>query len=138
MVDVKEYIPTEDNRIIEAPPVEDMCEAILAKYNRMMKKCEELWIRNEHLRSEAYKDEELKKWRDSYLKLVSDVERGFPITKEEYEKILEFVHKHDEMHGKSGTIGGRYTYSFLPTSIGTIGTLKCNSCEEVLVFRELD
>ena len=138
MKDVKEFITTEDHRVLEVPPVADMCEMIQLKYNRMMKECEKLWVENEHLKAETYKDEELKKWRDKYADAIDALNNGFGISNEEYEKIRVFVHEHDKMHGCAGTIGGRYTYSFLPTTIGTAATIKCNSCEKTMVFRELD
>lgn len=36
-----------------------------------------------------------------------------------------------------GAIGGRYTFEFIPCSIGTIGTIKCGKCGEKFIFREL-
>ena len=145
MKDVKEFITTEDHRVLEVPPVADMCEMIQLKYNRMMKECEKLWVENERLKAETYKDEELKKWRDKYNEMreiyydvFEALNRGFEITEEEDKKIEEFVKEHDKMHGYAGAVGGRYTYNFLPTSIGTAATIKCNSCEKTMTFRELD
>ena len=36
-----------------------------------------------------------------------------------------------------GAIGGRYTFEFIPCTIGTIGTIKCGDCGEKFTFREL-
>lgn len=62
------------------------------------------------------------------------------------EKIKEWQLKHDaEKHGlktmeqrlrAGGCCGGRYTYQFVPTSIGTIGEVIC-SCGEKFTFQDL-
>ena len=60
--------------------------------------------------------------------------------------IKEWKEKHDtEVHGfktledrlhAGGLIGGRYTYHFVPTSIGVSGTIQC-SCGEEFEFCKL-
>lgn len=60
--------------------------------------------------------------------------------------IREWELKHDaEKHGlktmeqrlrAGGCCGGRYTYQFVPTSIGTIGEVIC-SCGEKFTFQDL-
>lgn len=48
-------------------------------------------------------------------------------TEEEVEELLKWASAHYEtcsIKGQ-GAIGGRYTYSFTPTSIGTICMIKC-------------
>lgn len=53
----------------------------------------------------------------------------FSITPEQVEAIRTWKKKHEaESHGGSeyaGAIGGRYTYEFTPTSIGTFGRIRC-------------
>ena len=66
---------------------------------------------------------------------------GFEPTEREDVKIREWKEKHNnEAHNGSyayaGAIGGRYTYEFTPTSIGTIGVVKC-ICGAEFVFRDL-
>lgn len=68
-----------------------------------------------------------------------DLYRGFGISQEESEEITAWKEKHDvERHGLNsldkklragGTIGGRYHYQFVPTSIGIVGTCVCENCE---------
>lgn len=64
----------------------------------------------------------------------------FDITEDEQKAIDEWVEKHtQEKHNGntySGAIGGRYTYEFTPTSIGTIGIIKC-SCGDEFIFKNL-
>lgn len=53
----------------------------------------------------------------------------FSITPEQVEAIRAWKKEHEaESHGGSeyaGAIGGRYTYEFTPTSIGTFGRIRC-------------
>lgn len=66
--------------------------------------------------------------------------RGFPITATESEQITAWKDRHDvEQHNLTtlnkklnagGAIGGRYHYSFCPTSIGVVGECICGQCEK--------
>ena len=64
----------------------------------------------------------------------------FEVSDKEMKDIEKWKKKHiKKKHGGSyysGAIGGRFTYSFIPTSIGDIGTIKC-SCGEEHTFKEL-
>ena len=107
---------------------------------------ESLMQENERLRSEHYKDEELSKMRDKLLQMNADYYRGFPVSEEEEKQIREWMNKHDEeVHNchtlddrlrRGGAIGGTYTYKFIPTSIGTVGTVKC-SCGAEFKFQDI-
>ena len=101
---------------------------------------------NKKLKDEHYKDSEMQRMKTELEKAKDDLHRGFPISKEEEEKIKEWQLKHDaEKHGlktmeqrlrAGGCCGGRYTYQFVPTSIGTIGEVIC-SCGEKFTFQDL-
>lgn len=64
----------------------------------------------------------------------------FEVTPKEREQIEEWKEQHiKEKHNGNDyaeTIGGRYTYEFIPTSIGDIGTIKCG-CGAEFTFKEL-
>lgn len=101
---------------------------------------------NQNLINEKYKDQELSRMKKDLEEMKADYYRGFPISKNEQDKIDEWIDKHekeshncrtldDKMH-RSGCIGGTYTYEFIPTSIGTIGTIKCN-CGAEFTFQEM-
>lgn len=66
---------------------------------------------------------------------------SFIITDKEEAAIKKWQKKHvKEKHNGnnySGAIGGRYTYEFIPTSIGDIGIVRC-SCGEEFCFKELE
>ena len=95
---------------------------------------------------EFNKDDELEKLREELKECRKEASRGFGISEEEQKDIDNWKRKHEaEKHGlktnedrmkASGTIGGRYTYHFHPTSIGDIGIIEC-SCGEKFCFREL-
>lgn len=68
------------------------------------------------------------------LKIMSEEHyRGFPISAEAESQINEWKknHRHND-----GAIGGTFTYEFIPTSIGTIGTIKC-ACGDSFTFEDL-
>lgn len=101
---------------------------------------------NRKLKEENYKDEEIAAMKVKLDKMREDYYRGFPISEEEQKRIKEWKDKHEEeVHNchsisdklrRGGCFGGTYKYEFVPTSIGTVGTIKCN-CGEQFVFQKL-
>ena len=101
---------------------------------------------NQELRDEKYKDNELLRMESELKTMKEDYYQGFPISEEEQKSIREWMNKHDEEvhHARTlddklklgGCCGGRYTYEFTPTSIGTIGTVKC-SCGAKFTFQDM-
>lgn len=101
---------------------------------------------NKRLRDEHYKDEELQKMQKELYVLHEEYRRGFPISEKEMESIHAWKQKHDEeVHGyktaeqrlnAGGAVGGRYSYIFTPTSIGTSGVIRC-LCGAEFEFQEI-
>ena len=101
---------------------------------------------NCRLKNENYKNEELSGMRQQLEKMQKDYYRGFPISEEEQKSIREWMDKHDEeVHHcrtlkdklrRGGCVEGTYKYEFVPTSIGTIGTVKC-SCGAEFTFQQI-
>ena len=101
---------------------------------------------NKKLKDNFYKDEELSSMKNELNKMKSDYYRGFPISEDEENRINEWIENHErEVHGiktyadklaSHGCCGGTYKYEFIPTSIGTIGTLKCN-CGAEFTFQNM-
>ena len=101
---------------------------------------------NCELHDEAYKDKELTRMKATVNEMEEDYYRGFPISQEEQDKIDEWreihekevhnCHNIDEKLRRAGCIGGTYTYEFTPTSIGTIGLVKC-SCGARFTFQDI-
>lgn len=89
------------------------------------------------LKENYNKDEEIAKLIRERDELREDSYRGFPISKEEEKSIKEWMNNHEQVHkGGHGVSGGKYTYCFVPTSIGVIGTIKC-SCGEEFCFQDI-
>lgn len=122
--------------------VEDIKHELQGKDIRI----EYLEKQNQKLRDEKYKDNELLRMEAELKAMKEDYYRGFPISEEEQKSIREWMDKHDEEvhHARTlgdklklgGCCGGRYTYKFIPTSIGTIGTVKC-SCGAEFTFQDM-
>ena len=101
---------------------------------------------NARLRDEHFKDEELQAMKKQYEQLKEELRRGFGISESEWAAIQEWKRKHEEeKHGAnyaagkmrySGAIGGSYDYIFTPTSIGTIGEIRC-SCGDKFCFQNM-
>lgn len=109
---------------------------------------------NRELRDEHYKNSELQKMQqelENIQRRVSEIRksslRGFPISEAEEAAIEKWKEDHDrDVHGLAtpdlrckagGCSGGRYTYKFVPTSLGTIGKVIC-SCGAEFQFQDLD
>lgn len=120
----------------------DLAEAI----KDLKSQIERLRNENANLKNEAYKDSELAKMKEERDRAREEMHHGFPISESEYKAINDWKEKHDaEKHNArtvkermrlEGVCGGRYTYIFVPTTIGTVGKIKC-SCGECFTFQDL-
>lgn len=126
--------------------VSDLCQGIIDKTDTYEKRIKYLEEENKKLKDEHYKDSEMQRMKAELKKAKEDLYRGFPISEEEEKRIKEWQDKHDaEVHGlktlkdrvhAGGCIGGRYSYEFVSTSIGVVGTVKCN-CGAKFTFQDL-
>lgn len=126
--------------------IDECLDTIKAINENSRLRIEQLENENQYLREEYNKDEEIKKMQQELETTKKDLRRGFPISEREQKAIKEWQEKHDaEVHGlktledrlhAGGLIGGRYTYYFVPTSIGISGTIQC-SCGEEFEFCKL-
>ena len=92
----------------------------------------------EKVKSEKYADEELSKLKSEYDKMKSDYYRGFPISEEEDKNIKDWIKKQQEKNpGSEGAAGGRFTYKFIPTGLGTVGTIIDGFTGDEFTFQEL-
>jgi hypothetical protein len=136
----------EKDEHITVHPFEECLMAMQKRYKDAEAAIENLEKENKALKDEHYKDGELQRIQEELTSLKRARYRGFPISEEEQEKIKEWQKEHDkEVHGvtdikgrltKAGAIGGDYTYEFIPTSIGTFGSIKC-TCGAKFEFQEV-
>lgn len=120
----------------------DLAEAI----KDLKSQIERLRNENANLKNEACKDGELSKLKEERDKALEDYYRGFPITEKEKDAINKWKNKHEEeIHGLTtleekiyygGVSGGTYSYIFIPTTLGTIGKIRC-ACGMEFVFQDL-
>lgn len=126
--------------------LDDCLRAIKCRNKNNEDTIEYLRKENKRLKEENYKDDELQKMKTQLEKMKADYWRGFPITENEKKAIEEWKKKHEEeVHGLTtdkmrlraqGISGGRYSYHFVPTTIGTSGVIRC-SCGAEFEFREI-
>ena len=94
----------------------------------------------EEAKSETFKDETIKKLQEENKRLKDELYLGFPVTKEEYERVQDWIGKWKAKHHytlkDAGSIGGGFTYKFIPTSIGTSGVVVAPNGDE-FEFQEI-
>ena len=119
--------------------IKDILQDLYNQFRALSVKYDYVLEENNRLKSESYKDEELSKMKKKLDEMSSEYYRGFPITEKENKKIAEWMDKitEGEPEMKITAIGGRFTYVFTPTSIGTIGVIKDSVTRKELQFREL-
>ena len=92
----------------------------------------------EKVKSEKYADEELSRLKSEYDKMKSDYYRGFPISEGEDKNIKEWIKNQQKKNpGIGGAAGGRFTYKFTPTGLGTSGTIIDRFTGDEFTFQEL-
>ena len=127
----------EKDEHITVYPFEECLMAIQTRYKNAEAAIEKLEKENKTLKDEHYKDKELQKLQKELDLLRRDLSRCFSISEKEQKEIREWQKKHDEEeHGGVSAIGGKYAYEFIPTSIGTFGSVKC-VCGAKFDFQEI-
>ena len=92
--------------------VSDLCQGIIDKVDTYEKRIKYLGEENKKLKEEHYKDSEMQRMEAELEKAKDDLHRGFPISKEEEEKIKEWQLKHDaEKHVR---LQNRYVHEYNP------------------------
>ena len=141
MNDIK-YTVHKNGKFLEVPPIKDLCEMLTEKFEREEYQIEHLKEKIKELEDSHWKDEQFKKSMDDLNERKKDLDRGFPISKEDYDKAIDWIEKHEEAYHpmstsfpRGGAIGGSYTWEFTPTSIGVFGSVKC-SCGKNFTFQE--
>ena len=125
----RQFFHNKDIKLVENK-IEDLRKLLL----NMVDINDRLQLQFNKLHDEKWADKTLQKMNEELLQIKSDMHRGFPITKQEDEKITKWQLKHDEeIHNNPnhyhGVSGGGYEYSFHPTGVGTIGYCICGSCK---------
>lgn len=123
-----------------ADKVQNQADVMKAEYESLLETVSRLQEENEKLKTEVFKDEELKRMKERLDTAQEDLRRGFPISKITDKKIMAWCEQHERQKHwdsknncptSSGAIGGRFSYSFIPTGIGTLVTCKCCCGESI-------
>ena len=125
------------NSRISSTEIKDVLPVLIRigeQYDQNIEEIEHLREEIKNFKLDAYKDQELKKMKEKLEKMQDSYYRGFPISKEEEEKIHNWLVEHEnKQHGGypcyHGASGGGYIYEFYPSGIGTAGTVICGSCQ---------
>ena len=113
---------SDDRQVIILNSVKEDLQRVYDHFRRLEYQNEYLKKENEKLKSDHYKDDELKNLEEKYKVMKERCHLGFPITKEEH---------------NGGAIGGRFSYEFVPTGIGTSGTVIDGFTGDKFNFQEL-
>ena len=126
------YGYTEDGTYVHVPKVEDICAAIRVKFKDQEKLIDAQAEQIKKLQADNWKDEKLQELQAEIERLQKRLNNGFEISEDEQSEIDEWMKDHKCHNG--GAIGGAFTYSFTPTSIGEFGVIHC-VCGKELTFR---
>lgn len=128
------YWTYKDGKMIEIPPIKEICVSLEKKFLDQEKENERLREENSKLKEGIWKEEEVARLKEEYERMRKENLRGFPISEEEYQRIKEWRNTHKCKY-RGLKIGSSYHYEFAPTSVGTFGTIIC-SCGEKFTFQE--
>lgn len=143
---MSEYSTYFNGKYTHVYDLDDCIRAIQCRNKNNEERIKYLEEENEKLKEEHYKDEQLYKLKQQLNRMEDDYYRGFPISEDEEKTINKWKKDHDEkVHGYNqkmrikaeGCCGGRYTYIFIPTSLGISGRIMCN-CGECFEFKKIE
>ena len=135
MIDT-EFSHIRDGKWVKVPEIKKIAEQLVERYQYQSEQYNVLREENDKLKNGVWEKEEiskLKNERDLYKEKLS---LGFGITKEENDKINQWISNRKIKN--TGSISGRYEYIFFPTGIGTICKIVDTTDGESFTFRELN
>ena len=133
-----EKLELKDGNILIMEDIKKTLQQVYDHYRSVCNRNDYLKKEIEKVKSEKYADEELSRLKSEYDKMKSDYYRGFPISEEEDKNIKEWIKNQQEKNpGIGGATGGRFTYKFTPTGLGTVGTIIDGFTGDEFTFQEL-
>lgn len=138
------FMEFKNGKLLKVHDIETACKNFTDEITTIVQQVQSrnqiLQAENDKLKSEHYKDAEIQRLLSEVESWKKRVIGSFEISEDERLAIQEWKVKHvAEKHkgnGYAGAIGGRFTYHFTPTSIGTIGEIVC-SCGDKFCFKDL-
>lgn len=133
-----EKLELKDGSICIIQDIKKTLQQVYDHYRSVCNRNDYLKKEIEKVKSEKYADEELSRLKSAYDKMKSDYYRGFPISEEEDKNIKEWIKNQQKKNpGIGGAAGGRFTYKFTPTGLGTSGTIIDSFTGDEFTFQEL-
>ena len=133
-----EKLELKDGNILIMEDIKKTLQQVYDHYRSVCNRNDYLKKEIEKVKSEKYADEELSRLKSEYDRMKSDYYRGFPISEEEDKNIKEWIKNQQEKNpGIGGAVGGRFTYKFIPTGLGTVGTIIDGFTGDEFTFQEL-
>jgi len=134
-------VPDGNGDITRVPPYEEILEETRRRFEAYESTIRHLRDKVAELEDEAYADKRIAEMKEEVERSRKEMARGFAISDAAWDSIHAWQRQHiDEMHGGNpygGAIGGIWTYTFIPTSIGVIGEVKC-VCGAKHTFQDID
>lgn len=133
-----EKLELKDGNILIMEDIKKTLQQVYDHYRSVCNRNDYLKKEIEKVKSEKYADEELSRLESEYDRMKSDYYRGFPISEEEDKNIKEWIKNQQEKNpGIGGAAVGRFTYKFIPTGLGTSGTIIDSFTGDEFTFQEL-
>lgn len=133
-----EKLELKDGNIWIMEDIKKTLQQVYDHYRSVCNRNDYLMKEIEKVKSEKYADEELSRLKSEYDKMKLDYYRGFPISEEEDKNIKEWIKNQQKKNpGIGGAAGGRFTYKFTPTGLGTSGTIIDSFTGDEFTFQEL-
>ena len=133
-----EKLELKDGNILIMEDIKKTLQQVYDHYRSVCNRNDYLKKEIEKVKSEKYTDEELSRLKSEYDRMKSDYYRGFPISEEEDKNIKEWIKNQQKKNpGIGGAAGGRFTYKFTPTGLGTSGTIIDSFTGDEFTFQEL-
>lgn len=133
-----EKLELKDGNILIMEDIKKTLQQVYDHYRSVCNRNDYLKKEIEKVKSEKYADEELSRLKSEYDRMKSDYYRGFPISEEEDKNIKEWIKNQQKKNpGIGGAAGGRFTYKFIPTGLGTSGTIIDSFTGDEFTFQEL-
>lgn len=110
-------------------------------YEKQTATIERLEKENKFLKEQYDKDEEVSKLKTEILNMKRQMSNAFVLNEKETKAIADWIENHSkEFHNDKPyctSIGRAFSYTFTPTSIGSIGEITC-ICGQTFCFRDLE
>lgn len=133
-----EKLELKDGTIWINQDIRKVLQELYDHYRSIQNRNEYLKNELERVKSDKFKDEELAKMKSEYEKMKAEYYRGFAISEDEDDLIKEWEkHMIEKYPANSGAIGGRFRYEFVPTGVGTVGTVVDSFTNQRYIFHSL-